>query len=72
MDTFLFSDECCDIPFDFIENLESREVFPVDSPGLGTDDLPLLEPPALVDGEPSGVISVTPFSSEMKLGRLLN
>ena len=69
---FLFSEECCRTTFDFIEILDSRDVFPVDSPGLGTDDLPLLEPPALVDGEASGRISTIPRSSEIRLGRLLN
>lgn len=52
---------------------ESREVLPVESPGLGTDDLPLfLLDSVLVDGDPSGVISMTPLSKDMKLGRLLN
>jgi hypothetical protein len=68
--SFLFSEECCDIPFDFIENFESSEVLPVDSILGGLDDLPRLE--RLVDGEPSGTISITPLSREITLGRLLN
>jgi hypothetical protein len=69
----LFSEECCDMPFDFNENFESREVFPVDSPGRGNDDLPLFVlDPGLVHGEASGVISRTPRSMEMTLGRDLN
>lgn len=72
--TFLFSDECCEAFLDVEEKcFESREVFPVESPGLGTDDLPLfLLDSVLVDGEPSGVISMTPLSKDIKLGRLLN
>lgn len=61
---------------DFCEYFESkRDVFPVNSPDLGTDDLPLLLlDSALVDGDPSGggVNSVRPLSIEMRLGRLLN
>jgi hypothetical protein len=71
--TFLFSEECCDMPFDFEENFESREVFPVDSPSRGNDDLPLLLlDSGLVGGEASGTISATPLSMEMTLGRDLN
>ena len=29
-EAFLFSDECCEGAFEFNENLESRDVFPVD------------------------------------------
>jgi hypothetical protein len=70
---FLFSDELCDTTFDFVENLESREVFPVDSHGRGMEDFPLLmlESPAEADGDPTGEISMT-LSIEMMLGRLLN
>jgi len=76
---FLFSEECCDAHFDFCENFESSDVFPVESPGLGMEDLPLPDS-ALVDGEDgeagedSGVISKTPRSREIEmiLGRLLN
>jgi hypothetical protein len=71
--TFLFSEECCDTPLDFDENFESREVFPVDSPGRGMDDFPLLElDSGLVGGEGSVVISITPLSMLMTLGRDLN
>ena len=57
---------------DFIESFESSDVFPVDSPGLGIDDFPLLDSPALVEGEPSVVTSSIPLSMDMTLGRLLN
>ena len=71
--TFLFSDECCEPTFDFEENFESSEVLPVESPGLGIDDFPLFRlDSALVEGEPSGVISKTPLSKDIGLGRLLN
>ncbi|KAK6586394.1 hypothetical protein PZA11_001451 [Diplocarpon coronariae] len=72
--TFLLSDECCETTLHFEEeNFESRDVLPVDSPGRGADDFPLLlRDSVLVDGDPSGVISTTPFSSDIRLGRLLN
>jgi hypothetical protein len=70
---FLFSEECCEAPLDFNENFESREVFPVDSPGRGIDDLPLLVlDSGLVGGELSAVTSMTPLSMDMMLGRDLN
>jgi hypothetical protein len=70
--SFLCSEECCDTPFDVIENLESSDVFPVDSTRGAVDDLLVLE--RLVDGEPLGAIieSGTPLSSESSFGRLLN
>lgn len=74
MTILLFSDECCETILYFeAENLESRDVLPVDSPGLGAEDLPLLLPDsALVDGDPSGVTSIAPLSIEITLGRFLN
>jgi hypothetical protein len=59
---------------EFVENLESKDVFPVESPGLGMDDFPLLilELPADVEGDPSGETSTTSLSREIMLGRLLN
>lgn len=68
--SFLFSEECCDAAFEFMENFESSEVFPVDSTLGGVDDLPVLE--RLVDGEPSWATSIAPLSRESTLGRLLN
>jgi hypothetical protein len=70
---FLFSEECCDTPLEFDENFESREVFPVDSPGRGIDDFPLLELDwGLIDGEGSCIISMAPLSMDLTLGRDLN
>lgn len=70
--SFLCSEECCDIPLEFIENLESSDVFPVDSTRSAVDDLPVLE--RLVDGEPSAATaeSSTPLSRESRFGLLLN
>jgi hypothetical protein len=41
--SFLCSEECCDTAFEFIENLESRDVFPVDSILGAVDDFPILD-----------------------------
>jgi hypothetical protein len=69
---FLCSEECCDIAFDFMENLESSEVFPVDSTRGAVDDLPVLE--TLVDWESSGAITESSaiFSRERIFGLFLN
>jgi hypothetical protein len=56
--TFLFSELRWAIPIDLDENFESRDVFPVDWAGLGSDDFPLLVL-GLVEGS-------------MRLGRDLN
>lgn len=70
--SFLCSEECCDIGFDFIENLESAEVLPVDSIRGMLDDLPVLD--RLVDEESSGatVKLSASLSRESSFGLFLN
>jgi hypothetical protein len=70
--SFLCSEECCETAFEFIENLESSEVLPVDSTRGVLDDFPILE--RLVDWESSGTImeSGVALSREMSFGLFLN
>ncbi len=70
--TFLFSDECWD---SLEDSFDSNDVFLVESPARGIDDLPLLLDDSALDvggkvGDIGGVISRIPLSREMRLGRL--
>lgn len=63
---------CWDVPFEVVEDLEFRDVTPVESFGLGMEDFPLLTSLPLFDGDPLGDPSTVSLSFEGgKLGRLL-
>ncbi len=69
---FLFSDECWD---NLEDSFDSNDVFLVESPARGTDDLPLLLDDSALEvgrkvGDIGGVISRFPLSREIRLGRL--